>query len=294
MRGRAPPIVASFRVPLTLALVTSGGPVTIQWYDPAAISNLAFPIGFYIDRLSAVAWSHHRRDHAHLSLFHGYMYQDRGYRRYLGMLGLTTAVLLCMVSSANLVMLFIFWQILSWLLFLLGPQSRPRRHPLRRRHNTFTMLRLSDAAFLAGIVSPIRCTAPFEFQTLFTRAPRRRPSRSSSGPNWVEMKRRDRRDVAYFRRRDGQVAQFLIHTWLPRHSTRRRRSTPQPYHGHHHAGGFLLNRLAPLRPGFESINVTRGLHHRHADGHPGATMMLTQNDIKKTLGFSGPSGRWAT
>ena len=26
----------------------------LQWYDPAAISNLAFPIGVYIDRLSAV------------------------------------------------------------------------------------------------------------------------------------------------------------------------------------------------------------------------------------------------
>ncbi len=104
------PIVASFLgALLTLVLVTSWGPVTIRLYDPAAIANLAFPIGFYIDRLSAVMMVLITGVTTLIYRYSmGYMYQDRGYRRYLGMLGLTTSVLLCMVSSANLVMLFLF------------------------------------------------------------------------------------------------------------------------------------------------------------------------------------------
>ena len=49
------PIIAAFVGALvTLVLVPSEGAINVQLYDPAAIANLAFPIGFYIDRLSAV------------------------------------------------------------------------------------------------------------------------------------------------------------------------------------------------------------------------------------------------
>ena len=49
------PVAAAFLGSLiALVAVTSGDPVTIQFYDTASVANLAFPIGFYIDRLSAV------------------------------------------------------------------------------------------------------------------------------------------------------------------------------------------------------------------------------------------------
>src|SRR6266498_5859840 len=49
------PIGAAFLGALmTLWLVATQGPVTIRFYDPASLSMLAFPIGFHIDRLSAV------------------------------------------------------------------------------------------------------------------------------------------------------------------------------------------------------------------------------------------------
>ena len=165
------PVAAAFLGSLiALVAVTSGDPVTIQFYDTASVANLAFPIGFYIDRLSAVMMVLITGVTMLIYRYSmGYMYQDRGYRRYLGMLGITTAVLLCMVSSANLVMLFVFWQILSWLLFLLA-HNHGHAATLSGAANTFTMLRLSDAAFLAGIVLAYSLYGTFEFQTLFARA----------------------------------------------------------------------------------------------------------------------------
>ena len=280
------PVAAAFLGSLiALVAVTSGDPVTIQFYDTASVANLAFPIGFYIDRLSAVMMVLITGVTMLIYRYSmGYMYQDRGYRRYLGMLGITTAVLLCMVSSANLVMLFVFWQILSWLLFLLA-HNHGHAATLSGAANTFTMLRLSDAAFLAGIVLAYSLYGTFEFQTLFARAADT-PVTLSLWPDlgW-EMNGVTAVTLLIFVGAMGKSAQFPIHTWLPRSLY-----APTPIHALLHAGiinagGFLLNRLAPLY----GLSPTT-LHVVFVIGMLtailGATMMLTQNDIKKTLGFS--------
>lgn len=280
------PIIAAFVGALaTLVLVPSEGAITVQLYDPAAIANLAFPIGFYIDRLSAVMMVLITGVTALIYRYSmGYMYQDRGYRRYLGMLGITTSVLLCMVSSANLMMLFIFWQILPWLLFLLA-HNHAHGPTLSGASNTFTLLRLSDVVFLAGIVLAYSLYGTFEFQTLFTRAAEI-PVTLSLWPalGW-EMDGVTAVTLLIFGGAMGKSAQFPIHTWLPRSLY-----APTPVHALLHAGiinagGFLLNRLAPLyglSPATLHVVFIIGM----LTAILGATMMLTQNDIKKTLGFS--------
>ena len=280
------PIVAAFVGALvTLVLVPSEGAITVQLYDPAAIANLAFPIGFYIDRLSAVMMVLISGVTALIYRYSvGYMYQDRGYRRYLGILGITTSVLLCMVSSANLMMLFMFWQILPWLLFLLA-HNHGHDATLAGASNTFTLLRLSDVVFLAGIVLAYSLYGTFEFQTLFTRAAEI-PVTLSLWPalGW-EMDGVTAVTLLIFVGAMGKSAQFPIHTWLPRSLY-----APTPVHALLHAGiinagGFLLNRLAPLY-GLSPTTLHVVFIIGMLTAILGATMMLTQNDIKKTLGFS--------
>ena len=114
--GALPMVVAFFGAAATLVLVASQGPVSVRFYGA---DNPAFPIGFYIDRLSAVMMTLITLVGTIIYAYSTrYMYQDAGYSRYLGLIAFTTFVLLCMVSSANLVMLFVCWQLLSWLLFL--------------------------------------------------------------------------------------------------------------------------------------------------------------------------------
>src|SRR5207244_11311895 len=94
-----------------------------------------------------------------------YMQQERGYSRFLALLAFTTFVLLCMVSSANLLMLFIFWQLLTWLLYLL---SHHYAHPatMAGAFKTYTLLRVGDVAFLSGIVLAHALYGRLEFQQL--------------------------------------------------------------------------------------------------------------------------------
>jgi NADH-quinone oxidoreductase subunit L len=283
--GTLPIVAAFFGSIVTLVRVSSEEPITVRLYDPEAVSNVAFPIGFYIDRLSAVMMVLITGVTTLIYRYStGYMYQDRGFRRYLGILALTTSVLLCMVSSANLVMLFVFWQMLSYLLFLL---AHNHGHPatLAGAVNTFTLLRVSDVGFLAGIIMAYSLYGTFEFQTLFSRAAEN-PVTLSLWPalGW-EISGVTAVTLLIFIGAMGKSAQFPIHTWLPRSLY-----APTPVHALLHAGiinagGFLLNRLAPL---YGQSSTT--LHVVFITGMLtailGATMMLTQNDIKKTLGFS--------
>ena len=49
-----------------------------------------------------------------------YLQSERGQPRYQGLLAFTIATLLVMVSSRDLILLFLAWQLLSWLLCLLA------------------------------------------------------------------------------------------------------------------------------------------------------------------------------
>ena len=198
------PIGAAFLGAIvTLWLVATQGPLTIRFYDPSSLSMLAFPMGFYIDRLSAVMMVLISGVGTIIYTYSlGYMYQDPHERRYLVLIGLTTFVLLCMISSANLMMLFVFWQLLSYLLYLLA-HNHVHAATLAGAFRTFTLLRLGDVAFLAGTVLAHQLYGTLEFPDLFAKATETTVTLSPIAR--VGDRRRDRRDVAALHRRHEQV-----------------------------------------------------------------------------------------
>ncbi len=281
--GLIPLAAASIGSVLLLLLVASRGAITIRFYDPASFATLPLPLGFHIDRLSAVMMVLISVVGAVIYRYSvTYMFQDPGYRRFLALIGVTTFVLLCMVSSANLVMLFVFWQLLSYLLSLLAHNLH---HPatLEGSFRTFTLLRVGDAAFLAGIVLAHSLYGTLEFHDLFARAAEQPmtlsplPGFEMSGPTAVTL--------LLFIGVMTKSAQFPLHIWLPRSLY-----APTPVHALLHAGiinagGFLMNRLAPLY-GLSPATLHVAFIIGTLTAILGASMMLTQNDIKKTLGYS--------
>jgi len=267
----------------TLALVASQGPITVRFYDPASVASFIIPISFYVDRLSAVM----------MTLITGvstiiyyysttYMYQDHHTRRYLALICLTDFVLICMVSSGNLMMLFLFWQLLSYLLYVL---AHNHGHPatLAGAFKTFTLLRVADTAFLAGIVLAYQLYGTLEFHELFARAAAT-PMTLSILPG-MDVSAVTAVTFLFFIGAIGKSAQFPLHLWLPGSLF-----APTPVHALLHAGiinagGFLINRLAPLF-GMSSTTLHIAFVIGTLTAALGATMMLAQNDIKKTLGFS--------
>ena len=278
------PIGAAFLGAIVaLWLVATQGPLTIRFYDPSSLSMLALPLGFYIDRLSAVMMVLIAGVGTIVYIYSiSYMYQDLHDRRYLALIAFTVSVLLCMVSSANLMMLFLLWQVISCLLYLL---AHNHSHEATREGavRTFTLLRVGDVAFLSGIVLAHQLYGTLEFQALFAKAAE---SAVTLTPlPGIEIGGATAVTLLLFIGAMSKSAQFPIHIWLPRSLY-----APTPVHALLHAGiinagGFLINRLAPLY-GLSSTTLHVAFVVGMVTAVLGATMMLAQNDIKKTLGFS--------
>ncbi|MDP3092634.1 MAG: proton-conducting transporter membrane subunit [Nitrospira sp.] len=267
----------------TLYLVAVQGPISVRFYDPASTASLTFPIGFYIDRLSAVMMVLISGVGTIIYAYSiGYMYQDPHEPRYFTLIGLAMFVLLCLVSSANLMMLFLFWQLLSYLLYLLA-HNHTHQGTLEGAFKTFTLLRVGDAAFLAGIVLAHALYGTLEFPALFAKAAESAvmlsplPGLDISGATAVTL--------LLFIGGMSKSAQFPLHIWLPHYLYAPTPATALLHAGIINAGGFLINRLAPLF-GLSSTTLHVAFVVGSLTAVLGATMMLAQNDIKKTLGFS--------
>ena len=210
-----------------------------------------------------------------------YLQSETGQPRYLALLAFTISTLLVMVSSRDLILLFLAWQLLSWLLCLLA-HNHSHLPTARSSFRTFIMLRAGDIAFLAGIVLAYQFYGTVEFATLFEQAAANAVTVQLFG---LEMSGATAVTLLIFVGAMSKSAQVPLHMWLPDSLY-----APTPIHGLLHAGiinagGFLMTRLAPLyvlSPTTLHIAFFVGL----ATAVLGTSMMLVQNDIKKTLGYS--------
>ncbi len=265
--------------------VITQGPQIINIAFPAAPGSGILQLGLYIDRLAAVMMVHITGISTLIHLFSiRYMQQERGYARFHSLLALTTFVLLGMVSSANILMLFVYWQLLSWLLCLLA-YNYPHPPTVRGAFRTFTMQRFGDVAFLSAIVLAWTLYGTLDFQQLFIRAAEVQTIFSLWPVGGIEIRASTTITLLIFLGAMSKSAQFPLHMWLPDSLY-----APTPVHALLHAGiinagGFLLGRLAPLyalSPATLHVVFVIGL----LTALLGSSMMLTQNDIKKTLGYS--------
>jgi NADH-quinone oxidoreductase subunit L len=274
---------AFFGAIITLYVVAMEGPIALRAYDPGVTAVLAIPIGLYIDRLSAVM----------MVLISGigtiiytysveYMFQDAHERRYLALIGLTVFVLLCMVSSANLLMLFVLWQLLSYLLYLLV-HNHSHQETLKSAFRTFTLLRVGDVAFLGGTVLAYSLYGTVEFPDLFAVAAQSTTT-VSLFPG-VDLNGTTAVTLLLLVGGMSKSAQFPLYGWLPRYLYAPTSVTALLHAGIINAAGFLINRLAPLF-GMSSTTLHVALVIGTLTAILGATMMLAQNDIKNMLGFS--------
>ncbi|MBX9694329.1 MAG: hypothetical protein K2Z81_18230 [Cyanobacteria bacterium] len=211
-----------------------------------------------------------------------YLQQDAGHARYQTLLSLSISTLLFMVSSADLVTLFVFWQLLSWFLCLLS-HNYSHTPTAQSSFRTFIMLRTGDIAFLSAIALAYHLFGTVQFAQLFQVAAADQTRFGS--PGIFEISGATAVTLLIFIGAMSKSAQFPFHMWLPDSLY-----APTPIHALLHAGiinagGFLLNRLAPLyamSPLTLHLVLVTGLVTMIF----GKCMMLSRNDIKKTLGYS--------
>ncbi len=245
-------------------------------------SGRLLSFGLYIDRLAAVMMALISVIGLLISLFSvRYMQQDPGRARFHALLSLSVFVLLCMVASQNLLVLFVFWQLLSFMIYLLF-HNYSHAKTLSSAFTTYTLLRAGDVAFLLGIVLLYHFYGTLDWEPLFRRAAEAPYTISLLPGGMLSVDATTLITLLIFIGAMSKSVQFPMNLWLPGTLYAPTPVSALQHAGMINAGGFLLNRLAPLyaqSPATLHIVFAVGLLTTLL----GSSMMLTQNDIKKTL-----------
>jgi NADH-quinone oxidoreductase subunit L len=200
----------------------------------------------------------------------GYMAGDSGTNRYFAMLGFFTFSMLGIVLADNLLMIFIFWELVGFSSYLLIGHWFEKPVAAKAAQKAFIFNRIGDAGFLIGIMIVWANTQTLNLQEVL---------QLTEIYSWQTAA-----SLFIFCGVIGKSAQFPLFTWLPDAM-----EGPTPVSALIHAatmvaaGVFLLARVFPLFT-IESLNIVAIVGS--ATALLAALCALNQFDIKKILAYS--------
>jgi NADH-quinone oxidoreductase subunit L len=209
-----------------------------------------------------------------------YMIEETGYARFFVLLDLMTATLLVMVAAGDLLTLLIAWHLVGVLLyFLLGHNTRDTS-AYRYAFWTKITYRIGDLPLVMAAVLLYQAYETWSLPVIFEQIMAQPDAHQVLGLPLADMVAGLIAMAAFAR-----SAQFLLHTWLPYTMAGPTPVSALMHAGIVNAGGFLINRFSPV-----FVHSTEVLHWVFLVGLVtaviGSVLMLTQNDIKKSLGYS--------
>ncbi|ANJ67053.1 oxidoreductase [Halothiobacillus diazotrophicus] len=209
-----------------------------------------------------------------------YMAEEPGYPRFFMLLDLMTASILLMVSAGDLITLLVAWHLVGVLLYFLLGQNTESWPSQRYAFWTFITYRIGDLPLVLAAVLLYQAYGALDFPTLFARIAENPDATSVLG---LPVTATVALMVAFSA--FAKSAQFPLHTWLPYTMEGPTPVSALMHAGIVNAGGFIINRFAPVFVHSDGV-----LHLLFIVGLItaliGSVLMLTQNDIKKSLGYS--------
>lgn len=209
-----------------------------------------------------------------------YMIEEKGYGRFFMLLDLMTAALLIMVAAGDLLTLLVAWHLVGVLLyFLLGFDTRSAT---ASRYAFWTLItyRIGDIALVLAAALLFHAYGTWSLDEIFAAITANPGAHSYFGMALEEVVGLLLAFGAFAR-----SAQFFLHTWLPYTMDGPSPVSALMHAGIVNAGGFLINRFAPV-----FVQTDMVMHLLFVVGLVtaiiGSILMLTQNDIKKALGYS--------
>jgi len=210
----------------------------------------------------------------------GYMAHDPSYVRFYAYLSLFTSSMLGLVVSPNLVQIYIFWELVGMCSYLLIGFWFDRKGAADACQKAFVTNRVGDFGLLLGLLGLYWATGTFEFTEMGARL----NELVESGGLSVALATLFA--ILVFMGPAAKSAQFPLHVWLPDAM-----EGPTPISALIHAatmvaaGVFLIARMFPV---FEEIPaVMNTIAWTGAfTAFLGASIAITQNDIKKGLAYS--------
>jgi NAD(P)H-quinone oxidoreductase subunit 5 len=269
---------------MSFALLASqfqGHPTYIQSFEWAAAGSFHLNMGYTIDHLTSLMLVIVTTVAMLVMIYtHGYMSHDKGYVRFYAYLSLFSSSMLGLVISPNLVQVYIFWELVGMCSYLLIGFWYDRKAAADACQKAFVTNRVGDFGLLLGMLGIYWATGSFDFQIMGDRLQELVETGAIGGGLAALFA------ILVFMGPVAKSAQFPLHVWLPDAM-----EGPTPISALIHAatmvaaGVFLIARMYPV---FEHIPAAMNTiaWTGATTAFLGASIAITQNDIKKGLAYS--------
>jgi NADH-quinone oxidoreductase subunit L len=286
-----PAVLTSFLFSLLVFDEVAGGKnVTIPLYTWLTSGDLRIELSLYFDRLTAVMLLLVTIVSGLVHVYTiGYMHGERGYARFFAYIALFTFAMLMLVMADNFLQLFVFWEAVGLCSYLLIGHWYERATARAAATKAFIVNRVGDFGFLLGVLLVWLTFGSLEYRHVFAQAADLTGDTvnllSPIGGTW-EVSTLTMICLLLFLGAVGKSAQVPLHVWLPDAM-----EGPTPISALIHAatmvtaGVFMVARMAPLYnlsvAAMDVVAVTGT-----ATMVLGATIALTQHDIKRVVAWS--------
>nr|QNL16108.1 NdhF [Zanthoxylum armatum] len=244
-------------------------------------NDFSFEFGYFIDPLTSIMSILITTVGIQVLVYSdNYMSHDQGYLRFFAYMSFFNASLLGLVTSSNLIQIYILWELVGMCSYLLIGFWFTRPIAAGACQKAFVTNRVGDFGLLLGILGLYWITGSFEFRDLFEIL------NNLIYNNEVNLLFVTLCAFLLFAGPVAKSAQFPLHVWLPDAM-----EGPTPISALIHAatmvaaGIFLVARLLPLFiviPYIMNLISLIGI----ITVFLGATLALAQQDIKRGLAYS--------
>ena len=170
--------VAAVAISFVLSLIALGAVINASGHDLGfkshdwiKIGALAIRVGIVMNALTAVMLVVVTGVSLLVQVYgQEYMKGDPGYARYYAAMSLFTASMLGLVMASNLVLLFVFWELVGLCSYLLIGHWMDRPAAADAAKKAFIVTRFGDLGFLIGIVWAYASTGTLEIAELHAMA----------------------------------------------------------------------------------------------------------------------------
>jgi NADH-quinone oxidoreductase subunit L len=267
-----------------LVEVIRQGPIQFSLYSWMHSFGMNVQVGFYIDSLTVVMLLLITgvSSMVHLYSIH-YMQGDAGYARFFAFLSLFTSAILMMVMADNLLFLYLVWEIVGLCLYLLLSHQSRRKKACAAAAKTFLINRIGGMIFLLGVILVYVTFGTFNYQEIFLQA-KTHFGETLSLFGW-KVQANTMIALLIFGGAAARSAQIPFHVWLPDTMGAPTPVSALMHAGMINAGGFMIARLSPLFA-LSSAAMNFIAFIGAITAFYGTTVMLTQTDRKRMLGYS--------
>ena len=255
-----------------------------NFYDWISINGLNIGMGYLIDKLSSIMLVVVLSISTVVHFYSiGYMKDEKDFKRFFSYIALFTFSMVLLVISNNLIQLFIGWEGVGLVSYLLIGFFYKKQSAIKANLKAFLINRIGDMFFILGIAMVYAVFDSFDYKTIFSNLS---ITDIANLDSYFSLDYLDFACLLLFLGAMAKSAQIPLHVWLPDSM-----EGPTPISAFIHAatmvtaGIFMVARLSPI---YELTLFTNDfiLLVGASTALFIGVIAIFENDIKKVIAYS--------